>query len=135
MPPCDVPLLNVSFESLQETVQNAEDAGASEIFFTLDERKFASGSVFKDLGDGVEGLSMMQVRQYFPVTARSMMLLLLQGPALYVYNNAGFRKEDWDGITSPRLGSGKKKSPEKIGKFGLGFSSVYHVTGPTRRHS
>ena len=38
-------------------------------------------------------------------------------------------KEDWAGVTSPRLGSGKKKRPEKIGKFGLGFSSVYHVTG------
>ena len=38
-------------------------------------------------------------------------------------------REDWAGVTSPRLGSGKKKRPEKIGKFGLGFSSVYHVTG------
>ena len=52
----------------QETVQNAEDAGASEISFILDERRFASGSVFnftKAAGDGdVEGLARMQVRQY-----------------------------------------------------------------------
>ena len=33
------------------------------------------------------------------------------------------------GIVSPRLGSEKKKNSEKVGKFGLGFSSVYHVTG------
>ena len=64
-----------------------------------------------------------------------MLLLLLQGPALYVYNNAQFTKEDWAGIISPRLGSGKKKSPEKVGKFGLGFSSVYHVTGKNQRQS
>ena len=54
-----------------------------------------------------------------------------QGPALYVYNNAEFTKEDWAGIISPRVGSEKKKSPEKVGKFGLGFSSVYHLTGQT----
>ena len=58
-------LLNVPF-SLQEIVQNAEDARASEIFFTLDERKFGSESVFnlnKGAGDGGEGFAGMQVRE------------------------------------------------------------------------
>ena len=45
-----------------------------------------------------------------------------------MYNDAEFTREDWAGIISPRLGSQKKKSAEKVGKFGLGFSSVYHVT-------
>ena len=52
----------------------------------------------------------------------------MQGPALYVYNNATFTKEDWKGIKSPRVGS-KKDDPDKVGKFGMGFSSVYHITG------
>ena len=54
------------FFLLQETVQNAEDAGASEIFFSLDERKFGRGSVFnltKGAGDGGDGLARMQARQ------------------------------------------------------------------------
>ena len=35
----------------------------------------------------------------------------MQGPALYVYNNATFTKEDWKGIKSPRVGS-KKDDPD-----------------------
>ena len=52
----------------------------------------------------------------------------IQGPALYVYNNATFTDADWKGIKSPRVGS-KKNDPDKVSKFGMGFSSVYHITG------
>ena len=48
---------------------------------------------------------------------------------MYVFNDAIFSPEDWRGIISPRVGSNKKDCPEKVGKFGLGFSSVYHITG------
>ena len=51
-----------------------------------------------------------------------------QGPALYAYNDAKFTAEDWKGI---RLVSDsiKVKDPLKVGRFGLGFKSVFHLTG------
>ena len=51
-----------------------------------------------------------------------------QGPALYAYNNARFTREDWRGI---RLvcDSIKVEDPMKVGRFGLGFKSVFHMTG------
>ena len=52
-----------------------------------------------------------------------------KGPALYVYNDAEFTPADWKGIISPTMGSNKSDNPEKVGKFGIGFSSVYHITG------
>ena len=51
-----------------------------------------------------------------------------QGPALYVYNNGLFTEQDWVGIESIMQGS-KKKDPVAAGRFGIGFNSVYHVTG------
>ena len=90
-------------------IQNGEDAKASKISFILDERSYETGSLLPKV-EGKEGFERMQ------------------GPALYVYNNATFTEEDWRGIKSPRVGS-KKDCPDKVGKFGMGFSSVYHVTG------
>ena len=51
-----------------------------------------------------------------------------QGPALYAQNNAVFEREDWDGIQKPYR-SVKKDDPMKVGKFGIGFNSIYHLTG------
>ena len=51
-----------------------------------------------------------------------------QGPALYAYNNAEFQKKDWEGIQS-LMQSTKKDDPLKVGRFGIGFNSVYHITG------
>jgi len=51
-----------------------------------------------------------------------------QGPALYAYNDAQFTKEDWTGIRM-LCDSVKIKDPMKVGRFGLGFKSVFHVTG------
>ena len=92
----------------QELIQNGEDAKASKISFILDERSYGTDSLFPKV-EGKEGFARMQ------------------GPALYVYNNAIFTEADWKGIY-PRVGS-KKDNPDKVGKFGMGFSSVYHVTG------
>ena len=50
------------------------------------------------------------------------------GPALLSYNNAPFREEDWEGIQTTYQ-SVKANSPNKVGKFGIGFNSVYHITG------
>ncbi|CAG2253107.1 SACS [Mytilus edulis] len=49
------------------------------------------------------------------------------GPALCVYNNANFTKEDWQGIQMINS-SVKEYDPVKIGRFGLGFKSVFHIT-------
>ena len=54
--------------------------------------------------------------------------VLQQGPALYAYNNAQFSKDDWRGIRMI-CDSIKVKDPRKVGRFGLGFKSVFHMTG------
>ena len=51
-----------------------------------------------------------------------------QGQALYAQNNAVFQKEDWSSIQKPYR-SIKKEDPMKVGKFGIGFNSIYHLTG------
>jgi len=89
----------------KEIIQNADDAGASEVCFLYDER--TNEDAMKYLID--EGM-------------RS-----CQGPALWAYNDAVFSDRDFDSII--RLGGATKESePDKIGKFGLGFNAVYNVT-------
>jgi len=51
-----------------------------------------------------------------------------QGPALLAYNDTQFTPKDWKGIQNFKQ-SEKKDNPIKIGKFGIGFNSVYHITG------
>ncbi|XP_073237885.1 sacsin-like [Porites lutea] len=51
----------------------------------------------------------------------------LIGPALYAYNDAEFKPSDWKGIRM-LCESNKLKDPMKVGRFGLGFKSVFHVT-------
>uniref|UniRef100_A0A452UIL3 Sacsin molecular chaperone n=1 Tax=Ursus maritimus TaxID=29073 RepID=A0A452UIL3_URSMA len=88
---------------LKELIQNAEDAGATEVKFLYDETQY-----------GTETLWSKDMAQY-------------QGPALYVYNNAVFTPEDWHGIQEIAR-SRKKDDPLKVGRFGIGFNSVYHIT-------
>lgn len=90
---------------LKELVQNADDAGARTISFCLDKRIY-----------GTEKLP-------------SPSLASFQGPALLVYNDATFTRTDFESIQ--RIGDSLKKSEEKqskIGRFGIGFNSVYHMT-------
>lgn len=47
---------------------------------------------------------------------------------MYVYNNAVFTGEDWNGIQEIAR-SRKRDDPLKVGRFGIGFNSVYHITG------
>ena len=60
-------------------------------------------------------------------------LARFQGPALVVYNDAKFKDSDWNGIQNLQQ-SGKVKDPFKVGKFGIGFNSVYHITGKQMFH-
>ncbi|XP_072735640.1 sacsin-like [Ciconia boyciana] len=85
---------------LKELVQNADDAGANEVVFVSDERQFDV-----TVG-GLEGT---------------------QGPALLAYNDALMSPRDWTGLLRPGV-SHKRKDPSTVGRFGLGFTSVYHLT-------
>ncbi|XP_042565290.1 sacsin-like [Clupea harengus] len=88
---------------LKELIQNADDAGASEVVFIHDERAYEKDSLWsEDLGK-------------------------YQGPALYAFNNTVFTEEDWHGIQATGR-SVKRDDPNRVGRFGIGFSSVYHIT-------
>ena len=88
---------------LKEMIQNAEDAGASEIKFVIDWRNHPT--------------------QYLLTKEME----AWQGPALLVYNNAVFSDKDFTNICEI-AGASKKIDPTKIGRFGVGFCSVYHIT-------
>ena len=47
---------------------------------------------------------------------------------MYAYNNALFTEQDWTGIRMLQ-DSIKETDLMKIGRFGLGFKSVFHMTG------
>ena len=93
------------FSVPKELIQNADDAGATEVKFLYDER--ANEDAMTCLID--EGMKECQ------------------GPALWVYNDAEFKDEDFRNITKLN-GSSKEQENEKIGKFGLGFNTVYNLT-------
>ncbi|XP_065903891.1 sacsin-like [Dysidea avara] len=88
---------------IQELLQNADDAGATEVAIYYDTREHDSSHLF------------------FPGMANS------YGPALLFYNNAEFSEEDFENIRKI-AGETKINKPLKIGKFGIGFCSVYHFT-------
>ncbi|KAJ3600803.1 hypothetical protein NHX12_031778 [Muraenolepis orangiensis] len=87
----------------EELIQNADDAGATKVVFIHDENHYGHGSILTD-----------EFEKY-------------QGPALYAYNNARFTSDDWKGIQATGR-SVKRKDPNKVGRFGIGFNSVYHIT-------
>ncbi|XP_023931332.1 sacsin-like [Lingula anatina] len=88
---------------LKELIQNAEDAGAKSVKFVNDRRQFSAKSLYQPD------------------------LKIFQGPALYAYNDAVFCDKDWDRIGAIH-NSSKRDDPLKVGKFGLGFKSVFHMT-------
>ncbi len=85
-------------------IQNADDAGASKVQFFVDSREH-----------GCRNLVKPELDSY-------------QGPALISANDAKFTADDWEGIQKLQQ-SIKEDDPFKIGRFGIGFNSVYHLTG------
>ncbi|KAK3578917.1 hypothetical protein CHS0354_035542 [Potamilus streckersoni] len=93
------------FSVPKEIVQNADDAGAKCVYFLYDERE--NDDAKTNLLD--EGMANCQ------------------GPAIWAFNDAQFQIEDFKNITKLNAAT-KKDQLEKIGKFGLGFCSVYNLT-------
>ena len=88
---------------IKEMIQNADDAEATEVNILYDARSHTTDRLlFKGMADS-------------------------HGPALVVHNNSTFTEEDFANITK-LAGATKKDKPLKIGKFGVGFCSVYHIT-------
>ncbi|XP_019420625.1 PREDICTED: sacsin isoform X1 [Lupinus angustifolius] len=89
--------------TLFELVQNAEDAGASEVRFLLDKSQYGTSSILSpEMADW-------------------------QGPALYCFNDSVFSPQDLYAIS--RIGQESKlEKAFAIGRFGLGFNCVYHFT-------
>ncbi|XP_046575220.1 sacsin-like isoform X2 [Haliotis rubra] len=88
---------------MKELLQNADDAGATELMFIKDFRHLPKEKIFSD-----EWAS-------------------LQGPALCVYNDSYFTEDDLEGIQNLGVGS-KSEDPVKTGQYGVGFNAVYHLT-------
>ncbi|XP_056019904.1 sacsin-like isoform X1 [Ostrea edulis] len=94
--PCDISILN-------ELVQNADDAKATEIHFVYDRQSHSTKGLFDESMKGI------------------------QGPALVVFNDSCFSEKDIEGISN--LGEGSKSTdPNQTGQFGIGFNAVYHIT-------
>ena len=90
---------------IKELLQNADDAEAKEVNICYDARSH-------------------------DVPPKSLLytgMLRCHGPALVVHNDASFTKDDFMNITK-LAGETKMDKPLKIGKFGVGFCSVYHIT-------
>ena len=89
----------------KELIQNADDAGATEVRFLYDERT-NQDAITCLLDKGMKGC---------------------HGPALWVYNDATFKDEDFVNITKLNEAT-KAHDTAKIGRFGLGFNAVYNLT-------
>ncbi len=82
---------------IRELVQNADDAEATHVEFVL-------------------------LEQGMPDAANS----LLRGPALLVANNGPFSNADADALHQA-VGGSKEDDASKVGTFGLGLKSVFHI--------
>ena len=87
----------------KELIQNADDAQASECCLLLDLRKHST-----------ENLINAKIKGF-------------QGPALVFWNNQTFSPADFRNLCEFG-GETKLEDRKKVGKFGLGFNSVYNLT-------
>ena len=85
-------------------IQNADDARAEHVGFLIDWRQHPTDDVM------------------FPNFEP------YQGPALYAWNSAVFKGNDWTSLGKINQSS-KEEDVLKVGRFGLGFQSVFHITG------
>ena len=90
---------------VKELIQNADDAEATEVNICFDARTHTTD----------------KAKLFFPDMCES------HGPALVIQNNTTFSDEDFVNIQK-LAGAAKQNKHLKIGKFGVGFCSVYHIT-------
>ena len=90
---------------IKELLQNADDAEATEFNICYDSRTHI----------------LETKKLFFQGMSES------HGPALVVHNNRTFSNDDFVNITK-LAGATKENKQLKIGKFGIGFCSVYHIT-------
>ncbi|PCH34677.1 hypothetical protein WOLCODRAFT_165735 [Wolfiporia cocos MD-104 SS10] len=87
----------------RELLQNTDDAGAKTQIFILDARAHPCNELVDDKLRG------------------------LQGAAMLAYNDATFSADDWNALQNISRSS-KKTDTSKIGKYGIGLRSCYHLT-------
>ena len=92
-----------NIDVFKELIQNADDAGATEIKILIDWRQH-----------GKEYLLQKELKRW-------------QGPAVIAYNNAVFSDQDFENILELAAET-KMKDPMKTGRFGVGFCSCYSLT-------
>ena len=90
---------------VKELLQNADDAKATEVNICYDAR----------------------THKIHPKSLLYTGMVECHGPALIVHNDAVFTEDDFKNITK-LAGATKMDQPLKIGKVGVGFCSVYHIT-------
>lgn len=104
---------------LRELLQNADDAGASELV-SVDTCSTALS--FMDLTNMMKAF-VLDTRSHTTSNLLSPGLDEYQGPALLAYNNAKFSPQDFESLSA--LGASRKEQDAfATGKFGRGFSSV-----------
>ena len=91
--------------SSKRKIQNAEDANATKVMFFLDTNDNINNKE-KLLGESMKACN---------------------GESLWVYNDGKFTEDDFQNILNVG-GATKKEKKDKIGSFGIGFNSVYHLT-------
>ncbi|PAA80827.1 hypothetical protein BOX15_Mlig021845g4 [Macrostomum lignano] len=89
----------------KELIQNADDAGATEVTLIYDSR------------------ANLQWRE----TVMGRRMAGCQGPCLWAHNDAQFTDDDFKNLLSLG-GATKEAQAAKVGKFGLGFNAVYNLT-------
>ena len=92
-----------NIDVFKELIQNADDAGASEVKLLVDWRYHGQEYLFEN-----------EMKHW-------------QGPALVAYNNATFSDQDFDNICELAAET-KMSDPLKTGRFGVGFCACYSLT-------
>ncbi|CAG8610798.1 16371_t:CDS:10 [Dentiscutata erythropus] len=90
----------------KEFLQNADDAGARRFSIYIDERPWHENDRSLLLSEEMYNW---------------------QGPAVWIYNDATFEEKDFSSLTKLGVG-GKSGDDSKIGRFGIGITTSYHLT-------
>jgi len=121
----------------KEYLQNADDARSTLVHFTLDTSTYFPSKIVHEQMKDFLGSFFFSIAFFAEIICLPSMTLcpsshpppscLCSGPALYILNDSVFTAEDIKNIS--HFGSrGKRFSPEKIGAFGIGFSTIFEIT-------